>query len=163
MKLLDLGYQLGYYKAYHMHGKNVTIHLWCIPLILFSAIVLLGPLGIVWPLIGVYSIYYFLLDPFVACLAFPFLLGFGKVSDILQGSGLNVFLGVLAIHLIAWGAQFYGHFHFEHKAPAVFDNLVQPLVLAPYFVLFEVLFMLGFKKDLEREMFKQARIKRSSF
>lgn len=146
-----------------MHGENVLIHLWCIPVILFTAIILINQLQyIMWPMIGCYSLYYVILDPLVGALATPFLILFGKVADFLQGADSSVFWGVFIVHVVSWGAQFYGHFHFEGKAPAVFDNLVQPLVLAPYFVLFEVLFMLGFKTDLEKDMMKQARIKRSS-
>lgn len=47
------------------------------------------------------------------------------------------------IFVLAWVFQFVGHGVFERKKPALFDNLVQSLVLAPYFILFELLFLFG--------------------
>lgn len=61
------------------------------------------------------------------------------------------------MHGLAWIAQFIGHGVFEHRAPALLDNLVQgeafiessrggivdqlaALVLAPFFVHLEALF-----------------------
>lgn len=74
-----------------------------------------------------------------------------------------IIIGALIIHIFSWGLQFYGHFHFEKRSPAVFDNLIQPLVLAPYFVLFELLFMYGKRSDLKADMMKNARDMRSNF
>ena len=82
-----------------------------------------------------------------------------------------------AIHVGCWLAQFYGHGVHEGRAPALLDNLLggKPspcvsdarvnitslriaLVLAPFFVHFEVLFMLGLfkqtKKDLHNDVAK---------
>lgn len=55
----------------------------------------------------------------------------------------------LVIHLAAWVLQFIGHGAFEGRAPALFDNLAQALIMAPYFVLLEGLFVLGFRKGLQ--------------
>lgn len=162
MKLFDLGFQLGYYKAYHMEKHNVGIHLWCIPLILLTAMVLIRPLGVLWPLAFIYGAYYIALDRVAGAIAAPFLLAFALISDAMADCSSRVFWAVFAAHVAAWGAQFYGHFHYEGKAPAVFDNLVQPLVLAPYFVLFEVLFMWGLRPELEKKMLREARLKRNS-
>lgn len=74
-----------------------------------------------------------------------------------------IIIGAFIIHIVSWGLQFYGHFHFEKRSPAVFDNLIQPLVLAPYFVLFELLFMYGKRSDLKADMMKNARDMRSNF
>jgi uncharacterized membrane protein YGL010W len=58
----------------------------------------------------------------------------------------------LAVHIFCWVAQFYGHFAHEKRAPALFDNLFQALVLAPLFVLMEVLFMFGYKRDFQKRV-----------
>jgi uncharacterized membrane protein YGL010W len=81
------------------------------------------------------------------------------------------------VHVLCWLAQFYGHGVHEGRAPALLDNLlggrflflwwlkwdttVPPrtaLVLAPLFVHYEALFMLGFlkqtKKDLQNDVGK---------
>ncbi|ONH70170.1 hypothetical protein BON22_0629 [Cyberlindnera fabianii] len=56
------------------------------------------------------------------------------------------------IFIVAWIVQFIGHGVFEKRAPALLDNLVQALVLAPYFVLFEGLFLIGWRKDLKQRI-----------
>lgn len=55
----------------------------------------------------------------------------------------------LGVHVIAWIAQFVGHGVYEGRAPALLDNLVQALFLAPIFVWLEVLFMCGYKPELK--------------
>jgi len=45
----------------------------------------------------------------------------------------------------SWSMQFFGHFVFEGRSPALFDNLFQSLYCAPFFVLFEVMFMFGYR------------------
>ena len=46
---------------------------------------------------------------------------------------------VLVAQLFCWTMQFIGHGVFEKRAPALIDNLVQALMMAPYFVLLEIL------------------------
>ena len=46
-------------------------------------------------------------------------------------------------------AQFAGHGIFEGRAPALLDNLVQALFLAPFFVWMEILFYLGYRPELK--------------
>lgn len=159
--LFDLSYQLAYYKAYHLHQKNVAIHLCCIPLILASAMTMLYATGkpwILYSLATVYSGYYIILHRKVGAMASAFL-----VAIIILIQKLNtlfpptvIFRYALTIHILSWAAQFYGHFHFEKRSPAVLDNLVQPLVLAPYFVLFELLFNAGYERKLHDRMLAQA-------
>lgn len=67
----------------------------------------------------------------------------------------STFQYALAIHLVSWVAQFIGHGAFEGRAPALLDNLVQALFLAPMFVWLETLFMLGYRPEL------QARVSRA--
>lgn len=51
--------------------------------------------------------------------------------------------------LFSWIAQFIGHGAFEGRAPALFDNLLQAFVLAPFFVWMEILFALGYRPELK--------------
>lgn len=46
---------------------------------------------------------------------------------------------VLAAQLFCWTGQFLGHGLFEKRAPALLDNLAQAFLMAPFFVLLEVL------------------------
>ncbi|KAF1969771.1 hypothetical protein BU23DRAFT_557395 [Bimuria novae-zelandiae CBS 107.79] len=57
-----------------------------------------------------------------------------------------------AVHVVSWILQFVGHGKFEGRKPALLDNLVQAFFLAPLFVWYEMLFKLGFYKDLKKEV-----------
>ncbi|ODO12029.1 hypothetical protein I350_00813 [Cryptococcus amylolentus CBS 6273] len=66
----------------------------------------------------------------------------------------------LLVHAGAWVAQFIGHGVFERRAPALFDNLVQALVLAPFFVHLEALFgIFDYKPDMHRKIKAKAGVK----
>jgi uncharacterized membrane protein YGL010W len=56
------------------------------------------------------------------------------------------------VHVVSWIAQFIGHGKYEGRKPALLDNLVQALFLAPLFVWYEILFKLGFYKKLQAEV-----------
>jgi len=64
----------------------------------------------------------------------------------------DVNTAAIAIHIVSWIAQFIGHGKYEGRKPALLDNLVQALFLAPMFVWYEVLFTLGFYGGLKREV-----------
>lgn len=54
--------------------------------------------------------------------------------------------------MVSWILQFVGHGKYEGRKPALLDNLVQALFLAPLFVWYEVLFKLGFYGGLKRDV-----------
>lgn len=58
----------------------------------------------------------------------------------------------MAVHVVSWILQFIGHGKYEGRKPALLDNLVQALFLAPLFVWYEVLFKLGFYKQLKSDV-----------
>lgn len=60
-----------------------------------------------------------------------------------------------AIFVVAWLLQFVGHGKFEGRAPALLDNLMQALLLAPLFVWLELLFYFGYRKELQARVDKQ--------
>ncbi|RQM05221.1 hypothetical protein DH86_00004229 [Scytalidium sp. 3C] len=49
---------------------------------------------------------------------------------------------------------FVGHGVFEGRAPALLDNLVQALVMAPFFVFLEILFKFGYRPELQARVEK---------
>lgn len=49
-----------------------------------------------------------------------------------------VVLACVHAQVACWVAQFLGHGVFEKRAPAVLDNLVQAIFMAPLFVIMEV-------------------------
>jgi 2-hydroxy fatty acid dioxygenase len=58
----------------------------------------------------------------------------------------------LALHVGSWIAQFVGHGKFEGRKPALLDNLFQAFFLAPLFVWLEILFMFGYRPDLQQRV-----------
>ena len=60
----------------------------------------------------------------------------------------------LGIFLSSWILQFVGHGVFEKRAPALVDNLVQALFLAPFFVWMEILFFFGYRPELQERVSK---------
>lgn len=56
------------------------------------------------------------------------------------------------MEIFAWIAQFVGHGVYEGRAPALLDNLVQALVLAPFFVFMEILFKFGYRPELQKRV-----------
>ncbi len=63
-----------------------------------------------------------------------------------------------AIQLLAWIAQFAGHYVFEHRAPALLDNIFQAFLLAPLFVFMEFLFALGYRPALYKRTREKTKI-----
>lgn len=60
----------------------------------------------------------------------------------------------IAVHVVSWILQFIGHGTFEGRAPALLDNLVQAVFLAPLFVWLELLFSLGYRPELQARVEK---------
>ena len=57
----------------------------------------------------------------------------------------------LVIHVGCWAAQIYGHQVHEGRAPAFLDNLAQAFLMAPLFVLLEVMFQFGYKPEFHKK------------
>ncbi|KAI5950025.1 hypothetical protein KGF57_004535 [Candida theae] len=164
-----------FYRSYHFNSTNVKIHLVCIPIILLSAITFLTPVGLPFistsPSVNVgivsawlYGLYYISLDWKVGIPAASIVIGYGhfignyyrSLSATTSPTSSQFIHYAIAAHAFAWIAQFYGHGVHEKRAPALLDNLLQALVLAPFFVAFEVAFFLGFRRDLAKKMDNEA-------
>ncbi|KFY23359.1 hypothetical protein V491_02569 [Pseudogymnoascus sp. VKM F-3775] len=169
---LDLEKQLCFYSSYHQHPVNVGIHMLCIPMILFSFILLLTNSPTIIPLpqwatitnldlnLGTimalyYSIFYILLEPVAGTIITPILLAgtaYSKhLTTVAAYPANQIAFGVFCL---SWIAQFIGHGAFEGRAPALFENLHMALVTAPFFEWIELLFKLGYRPELEARMRK---------
>ncbi|MCJ1470323.1 Alpha subunit of the F1 sector of mitochondrial F1F0 ATP synthase [Pseudocyphellaria aurata] len=81
-----------------------------------------------------YATLYILMEPVAGGLLAPLLLGATAYAN----------------HLTAtYGMTANGHGVFEGRAPALLDNLVQALFLAPFFVWMEILFYFGYRPGLK--------------
>ena len=101
----------------------------------------------------VYSTLYVLMEPVAGAMLAPLLLGATAYANYLTSTyGMEANYIALALHLVSWVAQFIGHYFYEGRAPALFDNLVQAFFLAPFFVWMEILFMFGYRPDLKARL-----------
>jgi uncharacterized membrane protein YGL010W len=102
-----------------------------------------------------YSTLYLLLSPNLAGLTItPLVLSLASASNYLttRFSKTKVTSIAAAVHVVSWILQFIGHGKYEGRKPALLDNLVQALFLAPLFVWYEALFKLGLYKGLRKEV-----------
>ena len=66
--------------------------------------------------------------------------------------GKKAVMTALGIHILSWVMQFLGHGVFEGRKPALIDNLLQSVVMAPLFVWLHVLFFFGYSKPLQDDI-----------
>lgn len=95
------------------------------------------------------------MEPVAGALSYPLIMGWSLYANHLldtYGASANYWAG--AVQIVSWIAQFVGHGMFEGRAPALLDNLVQALVLAPFFVWMEILFSLGYRPELKARLNK---------
>ncbi|KAL9102848.1 MAG: hypothetical protein Q9163_002063 [Psora crenata] len=103
----------------------------------------------------VYAVLYILMEPVAGGLLAPMLLvGTAFTNHLTSTYGATANYWALGVFVTSWIAQFIGHGAFEGRAPALLDNLVQALFLAPFFVWMEVLFSLGYRPELKARVEK---------
>lgn len=103
-----------------------------------------------------YAVLYLLLEPVAGFILAAFCVGSTAFARHLSHQNPHQTLQVaIGVHVIAWVAQFIGHGAFEGRAPALLDRLIQALFLAPMFVWFEILFVLGYRPELQARVDKQ--------
>lgn len=147
---------LAQYAAYHRDRRNIATHLIGIPMIVVALMILLSrPSIIVAELV---------LSPavLVAIVATLFYLKLDRALGLVMAILLAacVYLGQqlavmptaswlswgVGLFVVGWIFQFIGHY-FEGRKPAFVDDLMG-LAIGPLFVVAEVVFMLGLKKQL---------------
>ncbi|KAI4326619.1 hypothetical protein MLD38_031912 [Melastoma candidum] len=163
--VFDLETHFAFYGAYHSNPVNVLIHTIFVWPIFFTSLVLLYFTPSPFRLLGfeppftlpshvlffnfgfffalLYAGFYVLMDRKAGSLAAFLCMGCWVGSCYLAnhlGSSLASKV-VLGAQVLCWTGQFLGHGIFEKRAPALLDNLVQAFLMAPFFVLLEVLQM----------------------
>ena len=106
-----------------------------------------------------YSALYVLLEPVAGTALVPLIVGGTALANYLT-SHFNPIASYAAagIHIFSWIAQFLGHGKFEGRAPALLDNIVQALFLAPLFVWMEILFTFGYRPELKARLDKAVEV-----
>ncbi|CCH60209.1 hypothetical protein TBLA_0C04090 [Henningerozyma blattae CBS 6284] len=158
-KPYDLRSELRFYKWYHHNPVNAIIHSIFVPSILFTSMCLLSavPLSFFSFKINLtqfltiyFSAFYILLDKPVGILATGILILANTI--IMKHSELINIKINLIIFGLSWIFQFIGPGIFEKRKPALVDNVIQSLVMAPYFILFEAIFICGGYQSLRRQL-----------
>ena len=95
------------------------------------------------------------MEPVAGGMLAPFIIaGAAYANHLTSTYGAKANYIALFVHIVSWLLQFVGHGQFEGRAPALLDNLVQALFLAPFFVWFEVLFWFGYRPELKSRLDK---------
>jgi len=153
--------QMAMYSAYHRNGLNQLTHHIGVPMIVFSVLVIAstvpiaqfesGPLTLAALLMSLLLLFYIISAPLVgviATLLYGFLMIVAEVVSLMESpAAWQSFLGLF---VIGWAIQFTGHI-FEKRKPALFDNLLQ-ILIAPAFLIAELLFMAGLEQGLKAEI-----------
>ena len=156
--------QMSFYLRYHRNPRNKLTHFIGVPLIMFSLFVLLGLVRVQVGEVGVTAAsvlavgvlaYYFRLDAVLAVAMTLFtavlLIAANRVCTLGAPTALTVF-GVTFVG--GWILQLVGH-AFEGRKPALVDNFFQVLI-APIFLMAEVFFALGYKRDVAERVEQRA-------
>lgn len=177
MALSDLPEQLAFYGSYHRQWQNKVIHIIFVPLIWWSAVVAVclvapAPKDAKWSLVPVsggavvwlmYAAYYVVLDPVAGTVACVFYLCLYFLAERFAAAGCGPIEGTRAIalaaaaaHVLGWVMQIGpGHAYYEKRKPALLDSFAQSLLLAPLFVLMEVMFAAGYRPKLQEDVEKR--------
>ncbi|KAJ2458515.1 hypothetical protein GGI02_005999, partial [Coemansia sp. RSA 2322] len=176
--MFDIKTEFPKYGEYHANKVNVAIHMLFVPTIMWCTLGLVtwlaphelftypapvaallahlpgpAPLANITTLVMVgFVAFYVALEQVAGLLTVPIIYAFLVTSQRLvleSPSGIKI---VLALSIVGWIAQFVGHGVFERRAPALLDNLLQALVMAPFFVFLELLFACGYRPALHREL-----------
>ncbi|OJA13199.1 hypothetical protein AZE42_10427 [Rhizopogon vesiculosus] len=170
--LFDIRKQLTFYGSYHTNPINVLIHVFGVPAIVWSAQALLTliPHPTFLPDIryafneflvfdmntsaiftAFYLAYYLILEPIAALLYAP-----QMVLSLLTATAYayrpDGIRNAIIVQVVSWVAQFLGHELAEGRAPALLDNIAGALVLGPFFVHLELLFMVGYRPSLHKQL-----------
>jgi uncharacterized membrane protein YGL010W len=149
---------LSQYAAYHRDLRNIASHFIGIPLIVVAVAVLLSrpqwAAGWLSPavLVSLASAWFYLRLELRLGVLMTVLLGLcvwaGHV--LAQQSTLVWLASGVGMFVIGWAIQFVGH-HYEGRKPAFVDD-VTGLIVGPLFVVVELAFLLGMRRDLKEQI-----------
>jgi uncharacterized membrane protein YGL010W len=149
--------QLAAYAAYHRDRRNIALHLIGIPLILASIEILvsrpvfaLGGIGLTPAILisAVVGLFYLRLDLRLGIVMALVLAGCAWGGRAVAALPTATWLGMgIGLFVVGWIIQLIGHVQ-EGRKPAFLDD-VMGLLIGPLFVVAEVGFMAGLRRDLD--------------
>lgn len=155
---------LASYAAYHRDPRNIATHWLGIPMIVAAITILLSrptfevaglELTPAWLVAMGFLVTYYIPLHFGLGMFFAFAFGLGcAAGQHVAEQSTAVWLGTgVGLFVVGWVLQFIGH-HFEGKKPAFVDDIIG-LLQGPLFLLAELLFVLGWRKDLRAEIIRR--------
>lgn len=148
-----------FYGSYHNEIRNQVIHFVGIPTIFTTALQFLSklPLGAVAgvplnasdALAAVYALSFVKMEPLAGITYAPVIFAMHHIANHYLKNRTEL---AVALHVGGWIAQFIGHGVFEKRAPALLDNFFQAVHAAVFFVWLELLFALGYRPSLKKEL-----------
>ena len=152
--------QLAKYASYHRDRRNIVTHFVGVPMIVFAVMVLLSRpefkvngvmLSPMWVAALLAVLYYLRLEISLGLVMAASFAGMGLAAATFAHASVPMWLCTgLGVFVVGWAIQFLGHYY-EGKKPAFVDDIMG-LLIGPLFVAAELLFMLGLRRDLEREI-----------
>jgi uncharacterized membrane protein YGL010W len=149
--------QLAKYASYHRDRRNIATHLFGIPMIVFAVAVLLARPGVelagwtVSPALVAAlatAVFYFRLDLRYGLVMSALLAAAVAGAHSLAALSTPVWLAAgISLFVGGWIIQFVGH-AFEGRKPAFVDDLIG-LIVGPLFVVAEIGFAIGLRKEVE--------------
>ena len=102
-----------------------------------------------YSLFTIYILYYLILDFLVGIISIIFYGFISILSVYLVYNFYNttLMLGII-LHSISWVFQILGHYIFEENRPALCDSLIKSILIAPFFVIFDLLRCCKYKNNL---------------
>ena len=162
--------QLSSYKSVHFNKRNIKTHFVGVPLIVWAVTVLLSintfSLELADQTITYTPAIIFFTLSMLYYLKLHIKLGLGMLvytviniylASLVADMENAVWIGISAF-VIGWVIQFIGHIY-EKAKPAFFDDIMG-LAIGPLFLMSEIYFMLGFEKNLEKNITPMAIEKR---
>jgi len=149
-----------FYGSYHHNKINKVIHIVCIWPILVTLLIILAQVKPLFGLVDlslvatlIYTSYYAVVEQpgLAGTLAAVLVVAAYYLAQELKTS-TSAWNPAVAINVTCWFAQFYGHGVHEGRSPALLTNLQQAFLMAPLFVVLEVLFMFGYRPDLQKRV-----------
>jgi uncharacterized membrane protein YGL010W len=145
------------YAAYHRNRWNRLTHFIGVPAIIFAILIPMNWLSfgegvtLAHVFVGVVLAYYFLLDVPLALATTVAVAALLLAAKAVAGTGVaSGWIWFGAFFVGGWVFQLVGHV-FEGRRPALSDNLFQ-IFIAPIFLVAEVFFALGLKRDVLRKI-----------
>ena len=164
---------LAQYAGYHRDRRNLWTHFIGIPMIVLAIAILLGRVELLSlpvdspsfrglisltataALTVALSVFYLRLDARYGIVMTLWLIGCCLLGEHLARQSMPTWLSWgVGLFVVGWVFQFIGH-AFEGRKPAFVDDL-SGLAIGPLFVVAELGFMLGLRRQVEQEIVRQA-------